>query len=263
LRKQLSGFSGAVQTASGTVVLDTNVIIEAVSAELLNYIENRPPVEVLLCPKFRTRQLRARYSLLCVWHIAETGQRGISLHEEVERKLKKIVPPGSDEDATLLTEAIVHRVVGGLGRLEWIADDERSSRGNAADAWLVELAGKHNAPLLTNEGVTPTGIRDRKPSGKTIRVRAKKESVRVFAPVEFIDRQGIDHEALSERFISAARGRLLVTPAPGECPLHPQKAELLLGLYRFILFDELEPPVPAIRRPRIPWELDLSPRRHL
>lgn len=240
-----------------TVILDTNVIIEAVSAELLNFTK-APPLDLLRSSEFKVRQLRARYSLLTLWHLAESGRRGLFLRDEMERVVTKVAPPDSGKDTTAFTEVIAYRIVGGLGRLEGLSDDERSSRGNAADAWLVELASEHNAPLLTNEGVTAIGINDLKTSGEeTIRVTAKKAGLPVFAPVQYIEEQGIDHKALSERFLNAARDRLLAAPADGEPALHPDKAALLHGLYRFILLDELEPPVSTIPRTLIPWELPL------
>jgi len=251
-----------------TVILDTNVIIEALSAEFLKFTKG-PVDELLPDRKVRYRQLRTRYSLITLWHLAESGVRGLFLGEELAIKIQEVVPPAPEpapdesntatvevEDSTYFTHLIANCLVRGFGRLEGLPGNERS---NAADNRLVELAVEHNASLVTNEGVSDTGINDQKSKGKkTVRVSAKKAGVLVFAPVEYITAHGVDHEALSSRFLAAVPDLLLTPRADGARPLSPQAVEDLHGVYRFILFDDLEPPRSSFPSPRIPWELPLS-----
>ncbi len=254
-----------------TVILDTNVVIEALSAEFLKFTKG--PVDELLRDRtVRYRQLRTRYSLITLWHLAESGVRGLFLHEELRLKSPQVVPPAPDpgpvesntapvevEASTYFTHVIANHLVRGFGRLEGLPGSERS---NAADNRLVSLAVEHNASLVTNEGVSDTGINARKSNGeKTVRVSARKAGVPVFAPVEYITAHELDHEALSSTFLAAVPDLLLTPRADGARALSPQAVEDLHGVYRFILFDDLEPPRSSFPSPRIPWELPLSRHR--
>lgn len=244
----------------GLVVLDTNVIMEIVSIDLMGKTEGySTPEELRRSPEFRARQLRAKYSNVLAWHLAREGRPMLGIQDEGVRTLTTNVAPRDGSALEAFTGIIIHQLLDELysGRIIWLRDDEFSPKGTTADRWLVRLASDLGAPLVTNEGVTADGISDRNKKGKNVRARATEAGVPVYAPSQHLEELGVDVDQLALEFVDAVRDCLRSAVARGVIPgrAAPEGASHLVGVYRFVMLDEVDDGIAGITPPAIPWEL--------
>jgi hypothetical protein len=247
----------------GLVVLDTNVLMEVLSVgDLFNFTPTDPnSMEKLRRnPDFRCLQLRAKYSTLLAWHLAGANRPMLGIQDEGVRTLTENVAPRNGGAVEAFTGIIIHQLLDDLymDRLIWLGDAEYSPVSNEADWWLLRLADQLEAPLISNEGVTAEGISDRKKNrDKNIRYWAAPVGASVHAPVEYLSVLGVDIDRLASAFVEAvsdclrsavARG---VIPGPGAL----EAASRLIGVYRFVMLDEVDDRIAGIAPPAIPWEI--------
>lgn len=242
------------------LVLDTNVALEIGSAELWTHGDAHANAEAIRkSPDFRSRQLRARYSLGLAWVCASESLATLSLKDELLTLLKRNAPPGSGRPAAALTTVISHLVLegllGGWRGVLW-KDDEFEPSGTDADNFLVRVAQHYRVPLITNEGLTLAGV-DNHP--RKLRGRCIAAHVAVYSPKEYLDKKGVDVDiavrgfydafvALGER---ALRGETaLEIRRPGVV----QALGLLRAFYSFVLFDSVDESVQRVAPPSIAWD---------
>jgi hypothetical protein len=244
------------------VILDTNVVMEIVSIDLVGKSEGcETPEELRRSAQFRCRQLRARYSNLLAWHLAGCGRPTLSIQDEGVRTLTTNVAPRDGGLVETFTEIIVHHVLDGVfgaSQRLWLRDDECSPKGNDADRWLVYLASLANAPLITNEGVTPDGISDRKKNGsKTIRAWAAESDVSVYAPSQYLEELGVHVHREALAFVDAVTSCLRSAVERGAISgrAAPEAAARLVDVYRFVMLDEVDDQLAGIKPPAISWAI--------
>jgi hypothetical protein len=242
------------------LVLDTNVMLEIVSAELWTHGDTHANAEaVRKSPDFRSRQLRARYSLCLAWVCASESLATFALKDEVLALLERNAPPGSEQPAAALTMIIAHLVLegvlGGWRGVLW-SDDKFQPSGNDADDFLVRVAQSHRVPLITNEGLTLTGIDNhpRKLRGKSIAAH-----VAAYSPKEYLDHKAVDVDVVARSFYDAFV--LLGERAlRGETALEVGRAgvvealKALRGFYALVLLDAVDESVDGIVPPSIAWD---------
>jgi len=81
-----------------------------------------------------------------------------------------------------------------------LINDTGGLAGEAADDELLRIARQERLPLVTNEDLTPTGIRQPLRRG-SLRHKAVEAGVRACSADELQVEQGADREGLAQRFL--------------------------------------------------------------
>lgn len=245
--------SDAAQNVQGEVLLDTNVMLEIYSiGALLRAGDNCGSAAAALeSPKFKFRQLRARHSIILAWWLARQHRPVGMLGNEVVDQLELMAPKvsaGEDGTSYIFTTAIVHVVlpfVIGTFKAGALTQVDHHAKGTKADTEILAQAHGSNIPLITNEGVTETGYND---DPKKLRGRAKALGVRVFSPEEYLDAQGVDIAAECRNFVAACKVGVEEARAKGVLQGH-EVLDDIVGIYRFILLDEVNDEYSHVVRP--------------
>lgn len=125
------------------------------------------------------------------YNLARRSLTTLSLGDEFTRKLTEIIPPGSATFSEALTIVFVHAVVprmlrGWKGRV--LTDDEYSPTGNDVDDWYLQLAKDAGVPVVTHEGVTTSGYREKNKKGKlNLRGKCQRDGVPVSSSYEYLE----------------------------------------------------------------------------
>jgi hypothetical protein len=170
-----------------TAVVDTNVILDIFAAsDLLDAYEKHggDSDDALF------RRVRARESLLLGWHFHSIGATTLSLPDESLRVMASRTPPDDPNEFAYqhvqLSIYFVKDYVLDRWNAATIPDVDANLDGSACDDKLIELAKKHRAPLVSNEGYSLRGVSSADP--KKIRAKAIAQGVAVFTPRQFWQR---------------------------------------------------------------------------
>ncbi len=200
-----------------TVVLDTNVFLDIHSChDLLQDVEKLASElgnadKAFDHEKVRLRLCRARESALLAIYLDKTGTSTWSLREAVTMLLVRAPPKGGGETMTSdFTTRFLHYVKDFL-LPDWnpyVPEDETAEQptADAADLALLHYAEVHSLPIVTNEGVYPSALRDTKRG--SMRRRGPLRGVRVYAPRQFYGEHmdmDVEIDAFLNRFKSRAQ----------------------------------------------------------
>ena len=164
------------------LLIDTNVIMEIDSiGDLLQLGDKLGSYEALSASsEYRYRQLRSRHSNLLAWWLNQTQTPASMLGNEVVDLLEGKLAPESDPVAYQFTTGIVHVIrpyvwkwmkLGALLEVNHLAVKED------ADSELLRIATEESIPIITNEGLTQSGLSDVKRNGdKNLRGRCHEGS---------------------------------------------------------------------------------------
>jgi hypothetical protein len=231
------------------VLVDTNVMMEIDSfGDLLKLADKLRSVEAIAaCSEFRYRQLRSRYSNLLAWWFRQTGTVGGMLGTEVLGKLKSDLAPEGDPRSHNLTTGIVEVILPFVlkdMRIGPLIEVDHFASSNDADTELLRIAKAENLPLVTNEGLTQSGLTETKKNGeRNLRGRCRDAGIDVYSPEEFLAYKGVEVTTEARRFCdacsagvheAAARGVLMRTATGREVMSH------LVGVYRWIMLDAVD-----------------------
>jgi hypothetical protein len=240
------------------LVLDTNVLLEIASAELVARGDALgSPEAIAQSADFRSWQLRAKYSLVLAWYCHTRKKTTLGLGDEPLEILRRNIPPESKSPAVALTHVIAHLVLEGLlggWRGHACGDDELLLRGSTADLFLLRLAKGYGVPLITNEGLSPVRLREK----GNLRARCRHAGVRVCSPKEYLHAQGVDVASAARDFCETYDALALRTLG-GDVPdgLGGRGLEdalrWLSSFYRFVLLDVVDPAHEA-PRPEVVWD---------
>jgi len=240
------------------LVLDTNVVVEMVSAELITRGDRLGSVEAIReSAEFRSWQLRTKYSLVLAWRCHVGRITTLGLWDEPLEILRRNAHPEAKSPATILTQVIAHlvldRVLGGW-RHQALRDDEVELRGTAADQYLLRLAKGYGVALITNEGLGAGQISEK----RNLRGRSRAEGVHACSPKEYLNELRADVGGCGLAFCDAfdvVAGDVL----RGEENVEPSGAGLedalrwLSGFYRFVLLDQVDEGE-DFKPPSVAWE---------
>jgi hypothetical protein len=235
------------------LILDTNVFLEIVAMGDL-YAEGEKVHargEVLAAsPDYRNRQLRSRCSTLLAWHCTQHNVTTSSLVEFKDILTGKVAPrsePSSYAFTRIFAHALKERLFGG-----WVTQRVGSdAKGHRADSEYLQIAKNTGDPLITNEGVTSTGYDEE--DKRKLRARGRVAGVQVYSPLEYLTSIGFDIRVESERFIEECERVVGEIYDEGLFTTEIRTLEMIPDLYRFILFDEVDPAYEHIRMPSISW----------
>jgi len=234
---------------SVSVLVDTNVMMEIDSfGDLLKLADNLHSVEAIAASaEFRYRQLRSRYSNLLAWWFTQTGTVGGILGSEVVGKLKSDLAPEDDPLSHNLTTGIVQVILPFVlkdMKIGPLMEVDHFASSNGADTELLRIAQAEHLPVVTNEGLTQSGLTETKKNGdRNLRGRCRDAGVDVYTPEEFLAYKGVDVTTEARRFCdacnvgvdeAAARGVLMRTAAGREVMSY------LVGVYRWIMLDAID-----------------------
>lgn len=258
-RRVVAELIGNPELGDLDLVVDTNVLLEATTAELWVQGDRfATPAEMRTSPAFRLRQLRAKCSIVLAWECARRGLCTLSLQDEFEAKATSIIPPASTSPANALTRVISRLVMEHLfagWRGLAVRDTDFVPAGSEADGFLLQLARAFAVPLITNEGLRPGGISANSRSGR-LRRDSRLAGVLGISPKEYLELKDVDIDAAAAEAHAAFRGlglEFFRKKVPTE--LHGAGLEealhMLLAYYAFVLLDEASED--AEEPPRIAW----------
>lgn len=219
-----------------TLVLDTNVYIDITTFnELIDAFDRRDIYQI------DWRRRRARDALLLSTWLDRERVRSLVLHEFTAMTLER-VPPNEESLEGYFFRLYLYFLTDVFARWDrQVVDGTEGLRGTAADDKYLELARDEGWPLITNEDLTPRGIRE-KPKRGSLRERARCEGVAVYTPEEFLRSQDADPEALAQDFL----GRLYAA-APAFVEAHvralpgsamPDFMQRALRSYEWLFYPE-------------------------
>lgn len=165
-------------------IVDTNVILDvfAVSDLLDAYAKAGGESDAALF-----RRVRARESHLLAWYLHSIGATTFSLPAESTRIMARRAPPDA-----MNTFASQHVQLSIYFLSDYVLDrwdsrvepgSDAGLSGEACDDKLVEMALRHRAPLITNEGYSIRGVSADEP--RKLRAKASARGVPVFTPRQF------------------------------------------------------------------------------
>jgi hypothetical protein len=215
-------------------VLDTNVVLEAVSCvDLVKLYNNQPDIDPL-SPEATLRRQKARESLLLSIYLNSIKATTYSIFESMRITVREVDPNANDEFENhamiIWTHYVKDKVLP-----DWVmtspssGDDEPT--GNRADALLVERAKEHGVPLISHEGLSVAGIDPK--SG--IRRKAAAAGVTIVTPKEFYGNMDelLQAALFMKRYADGAEGHIRSSTHPG---IMRESMLWLDGYYRHILY---------------------------
>jgi len=245
--------------------MDTNVAVEFYSFyDLMTEGDRHETSEqVLQSPAAAYRAARSRDTIMFGWfcHINRVEAR-VLISEALSVLLRAVPPERKSDPNNALLKAILYFVKDRVlprWQITKYRDEPDGLRGNAADDWLLSKAAEEGLALITNEGSTVEGVFDRYRDGRlNLRGKAKERGVPVYTPGEFLQLKEFNPvengHAFAQSF-QAARPRYLQGRADKRAA--DEALSHLLGLYRYVLFGEVDeryqdspratwPPLPPI-----------------
>src|SRR5665213_2178653 len=165
-------------------VLDTNVVLEAISCvDLVKLYNNHPDIDPT-GPEPTLRRQKARESLLLSIHLNSIKATTYSIFEPMRIAGREVDPNAHSEFENHAMIIWTHYVKDNV-LPDWVmtspSSGEGEPTGNRADTLLVERAREHGVPLVSHEGLGAAGIDPK--SG--IRKKAAAAGVTIVTPREF------------------------------------------------------------------------------
>ena len=165
-------------------VLDTNVVLEAISCvDLVKLYNNQPDLDPT-GPEATLRRQKARESLLLSIHLNTIKATTYSIFEPMRIAVREVDPNAHGEFENHAMVIWTHYVKDEV-LPDWVmtspSDGEGEPTGNRADALLVERAKEYGVPLISHEGLSVAGI----DSKSGIRKKAAAAGVTIVTPREF------------------------------------------------------------------------------
>jgi len=230
------------------LVVDTNVACDFYSFhDLIGTADRLQSVgEILLSPDAAYRTARSRDTIMFAWFCHRNQAKASGLVSEVLETLLTRVPPDAEtEPTTQFLKSILYFVADYLvprWTIKKYDDEPEGLVGNAADDWLLSKAASEGIALITNEGYSKKGLSDFERKGKlNLRGKARKRGVAVYTPGEYLRLRKFDYAANGKAFAKAfesKRPRYLHGRDDSEAA--DKALKYLFGLYRFVLFGEVE-----------------------
>ncbi len=176
--------------------MDTNVLLDLLSIHSLTseVDSGGPDVE--------WRRERARNAVLLACYCHDRGISTLSLGE-ASAILRRSVDPEQDGLERMYVELFLHFVKDDLlrgWRFQHVNGSE-TLRGNAADDEYLRIAVTEKLVLITNEDLTPAGVR-KAPKPGSLREKARVAGVEVCTPAELLMARGVDVERLTREFFA-------------------------------------------------------------
>jgi hypothetical protein len=214
-------------------VLDTNVVLEAISCvDLVKLYNNQPDIDPL-SPEATLRRQKARESLLLSIYLNSIKATTYSIFESMRIAVREVDPNANGEFENHMMIIWLYYVKDKV-LPDWVmtspSDGEGEPTGNRADALLVERAKEHGVSLISHEGVSVAGIDPK--SG--IRRKAAAAGVTIVTPKEFYG--DMDEHQQSEDFMQRYGSGAEAHVRTGSHPELMRESMLWLqGYYRHIL----------------------------
>lgn len=209
-----------------TLVLDTNVFIDITTFnELIDAFDKGDLVQI------DWRRRRARDALLLSTWLDRERVRSLVLHEFTAMTLER-VPPNEESLEGYFFRLYLYLLTDVFAKWDrQVVDGTEGLRGAVADDKYLEIARDEGWPLITNEDLTPRGIRE-KPKRGSLRERAKQAGVAVYTPEEFLISRSADPEALAQDFLHRLHA---AAPAYVEAHLRELPDSAMLHFMRRVL----------------------------
>lgn len=181
-------------STSNSFVLDTNVVLDMISIHDLA----REAEQGLQGIEYRRQ--RARSAVLLGAYFHESRAQSLSLHEAFRILTYRV--PRDDQTLERGFLQIFLYFVKDFVLPNWRFDrlnDTESFSGTAADDELLRIAREQGLALLTNEGLTPSGVRPF-PGATSLRAKAQVAKVPVFTAAELLEDRAADTMMLARGF---------------------------------------------------------------
>lgn len=219
-------------------VLDTNVVLDAVSCVHLFQHYEKQSVPDPTAPSSILRRQKARESLILSVYLNSIKATTYSLHEAPRIMLREVSPDALDAFETHAMIIWTHYVKDTV-LPNWAmigpSNGDGEPVGNAADALLVEKAKEFGVPLVSHEGLTVDGINE----NCGLRRKARAAGIQVRTAREFYG--DIDELLQSALFMQAYGRGAEAHIAKSQRPEYMRESMLALqGYYRHILYGVTE-----------------------